>query len=329
MVQAEALLVTLLKRVDWLPHTQATQVERQKRGHPKVYSDRLIIKALLLMIIRRLYSATSLLNFLEQESALTGQLRELLTENGHFPSRRTWERRLNALPDTLPQQIGCLGRLLVSLLQPWQHSGRAVALDSTPLRANGGVWHKRHREQGIIPHSSIDTEAGWSKSGYHGWWYGWKLHLACAVSSIWIPLAAELTVANTHDATIAPTLLRQLPPEVRYILGDTHYNTPEVQTACQAHDYWLVAARRGKHPHRDAGVEVRRIFHKLRSHTIEPFNGLFKNVFEWGSQVPVKGLRRTQLFVLGAVLLYQLVLLYQFQLRKPLNKGVKALLRAA
>lgn len=326
MVQPEWILVTLIDMVDRLP--QAPTAAR-KRGRPAVYTDRLIIKALLIMIIRRLYSATSLLNFLEQESALTQQLRQRLTQDGAFPSRRTWERRLNALPDTLPQQIGCVGRLLVKLVQPWSDSGRAVALDSTALRAKGGVWHKKHREQGIIPHSTIDTEAGWSKSGYHGWWYGWKLHLACAVSSIWIPLAAELTVANTDDATIAPALLRQLSAEVRYILGDTHYNTPDLQRACQQRACWLVASRRGKHPHKDEGVEVRRIFHKLRSQTIEPFNGLFKNVFEWGGQVPVKGLRRTQLLVLGAVLLYQLVLLYQFHHGKPLGKAVKALLRAA
>jgi hypothetical protein len=70
-------------------------------------------------------------------------------------------------------------------------------------------------------------------------------------------------------------------------------------------------------------------WYKLRSQSIEPFNSLFKNVFEWGGQVPVKGLRRTQLLVLGAVLLYQLILLYQFQHGKPLGIGVKALLRAA
>ena len=154
-------------------------------------------------------------------------------------------------------------------------------MDSTPLRAKGGVWRKKHREQGRIPHSTIDTEAGWSKSGYHGWWYGWKLHLACAVSVLWIPLAAELTVANTDDAAIAPVLLAQLPAAVRYILGDTHYNTPDMQHVCQGRGWWLVASRRGKYPHTDSGVEVRRIFHKLRSQSIEPFNGLFKNVFEW------------------------------------------------
>lgn len=74
---------------------------------------------------------------------------------------------------------------------------------------------------------------------------------------------------------------------------------------------------------------VRRILHILRRQAIEPLNGLFKNVFAWGGQVPVKGLKRTQLIVLGAVLLYQLVLLYQFEHLGPLGKGIKPLLRAA
>jgi hypothetical protein len=58
-------------------------------------------------------------------------------------------------------------------------------------------------------------------------------------------------------------------------------------------------------------------------------NGLFKNVFEWGGQVPVKGLKRTQWIVLGAIVVYQLVLLYQFECQLSLGRGVKALLRAA
>ncbi len=50
---------------------------------------------------------------------------------------------------------------------------------------------------------------------------------------------------------------------------------------------------------------------------------------EWGGQVPIKGLKRTQLIVLDAVLLYQLVLLFQFEHDQPLGKGIKPLLRAA
>ena len=45
--------------------------------------------------------------------------------------------------------------------------------------------------------------------------------------------------------------------------------------------------------------------------------------------MPVKGLKRCQLLALGAILLYQIVLLYQHQRQQPVGVGVKALLRAA
>jgi hypothetical protein len=93
-----------------------------------------------------------------------------------------------------------------------------------------------------------------------------------------------------------PKLLEQLPLDVRYVLSDTHYNTPELRQECALHNRELVATRRGPYPHRDGGVDVRRIFHKLRSLAIEPFNGVFKNIFEWRRQMPVKGLKRCQLF---------------------------------
>lgn len=328
MLQREPLLVTFVKLVDCIPTGEAKRP--RQRGRPKVYEDRLIVKALVIMIIRHLYSAYSLLAFLEQDTELTRQLRVLLTTpDGCFATRRTWERRLAALPDHLPGLIGSLGRYLVVCLDPWREHGRAVAADSTALRAKGGVWHKKDREAGRVPHSTIDTEANWSKSGYHGWWYGWKLHLAAAVYSVWIPLAAELTCANTYDADIAPLLLRELPAEVRFLLGDSHYRDDLLQKACEKRGCFLVTPRSGRYPHDDPGVEVRRIFHKLRSKTIEPFNSLFKRVFDWGGQVPVKGLRRTQLVVLGAILLYQLVLLYQFEHDLPLGKRIKPLLRAA
>ena len=204
----------LIDRLPW-PSEPTTR----PRGRPKTYSDRLILKALVIMIIRRLYTAYAFLTFLEQDAPIPQQLRPLLYEQGRFPTRRTWERRLAALPQTLPGLIGCMGRHLVVVLNPWAFHGRAAAVDSTPLKTSGGVWHKKHKETGEIPHTSIDTEAGWSKSGWHGWWYGWKLHLAVSVGAVWIPLAAELTPANTADNTVAPQLLAPLPAEVRYILG--------------------------------------------------------------------------------------------------------------
>lgn len=263
---------------------------KRARGRPKTYSEGLIVKALVVMIIRHVYSASARLAFLQQEDSVSVRLRELLVENGRVPSRRTWERRLKARPEYLPGLIGCLGRYLVDELCPFEGRGRAAAMDSTALKTGGGVWHKKHRERGQIPHSSLDTEAGWSKSGWHGWWYGWKLHRAVAVGWVWIPLAAQLTVAHTADATSAPLLLSQLSPAIRFILGDSHYNAPDFRADCERDNRLLVATRRGKHPSTDTGVEVRRIFHKLRSQAIEPFNNLFKSVFTWHTHLPVKGL---------------------------------------
>jgi hypothetical protein len=89
-----------------------------------------------------------------------------------YRTRRAFERRLRTLPDTLPAQIGCRGRYFVALLQPWPNGSPVAAIDSTDLRAQGGVWHKKDREAGCVPHTSIDTEAHWTKSDWHGWCTG-------------------------------------------------------------------------------------------------------------------------------------------------------------
>jgi hypothetical protein len=231
------------------------------------------------------------------------------------------------MPDTLPAQIGCLGR--VALINPWQTYGHATAIDSTTLRARGGVWHKQDREEGQVPHSSIDTEAHWTKSGWHGWVYGWKLHLLCTVAAVWIPLAATLAPANAADNEEAPELLAELPPEAVYLLGDTHYNDPALRQLCQREGRILVATRRGRHPHPDPGVGVRKVFHELRSRAIENFNGQFKAIFEFLDRVPTRGYTATARFVLGAVLVYQICLLHRHDMGADLRVGLKPFLRAA
>jgi hypothetical protein len=56
--------------------------------------------------------------------------------------------------------------------------------------------------------------------------YGWKLHLISIVATMWIPLAADLTSANVADNEPAPDLTRELPLEIRFLVGDLHYNAP-------------------------------------------------------------------------------------------------------
>jgi hypothetical protein len=328
MITQDSVLVQLIRLVECLPTPQPSP--RRPRGRPYLYSEKLFMKALVIMIVRRLHRVGELLAVLEEPTSEMRKVRELLCEEGRFPSRRTFQRRLKALPNSLPDQIGCLGRYLVEVLKPWESRGRAVAIDSTTLQAKGGVWHKKDKEAGVVPHTSIDTEAGWTKSGWHGWVYGWKLHLAITVAGMWIPLSARLTPADVADNQIAPLLIEELPQEARFILGDTHYNAENVRDKCERAQRFLVTSKRGAYPHTDAGVEVRRIFHKLRSLANENFNEHFKAIFEVHGQVPTKGRVNTARFALGAVLVYQLALLHRHhERRSEVNRGLKPFLRAA
>lgn len=327
MIGSVSLLVTLVCLVDAIPHPPPPA--RRGPGAPRFYPDRLFLKALVIMIVRHLYTDHELLAVLAEPTAEMQALRHLLSHDGRFPCRRTWERRLAALPATLPAQIGCLGRELVSLIQPWLDYGRAAAMDSTVLHARGGVWHKIHRERGEVPHTSIDTEAHWTKSGWHGWVYGWKLHLITTVAGVWLPLAAALTPANVDDAEMALVLLDEVPAEVRFLLGDRHYNTPDLRQRCHDDGRVLVASRSGRYPHTDEGVEVRRVFHHLRSRAIENFNEHFKTIFDGHGPVFTRGEGNTARFALGAIFVYQLAVLHRHAHGLPLNVGLKAFLKAA
>src|SRR5512145_896587 len=114
MILQESLLVTLVMLVDRIP--MPPEPPKRGRGHPKTYPNRLFLKALVIMIVRHLHKVYELLSVLEQPTPEMQMLRSLLCENGRYPTRRTWERRLKVLPESLPAQIGCFGRYLVKLI---------------------------------------------------------------------------------------------------------------------------------------------------------------------------------------------------------------------
>ncbi len=124
-------------------------------------------------------------------------------------------------------------------------------------------------------------------------------------------------------------LIEELPEEARFVLGDTHYNAENVREVCEQTKRFLVTSKRGAYPHTDSGVEVRRIFHKLRSLANENFNEHFKTIFDIHEQVPTKGRLNTARFVLGAVFVYQLALLHRHGQKIEVNRGLKPFLRAA
>ncbi len=91
MIPQESLLVILVQLIDRIPNPPPP---KPGRGHPQVYSDRLFMKALVIMIVQHLHKVHELLSVLEQPTAEMVLLRSLLMERGRYPTRRTWERRL-------------------------------------------------------------------------------------------------------------------------------------------------------------------------------------------------------------------------------------------
>ena len=326
MIAESSFLVALLQVVARIPLPPSPP---RGRGRPPVYPDRLFLQGLLIMIVRRLETVPLLVAVLAAETEEMARVRALLAVNGRLPHRRTWERRLARVPATLPAQIGWLGRALVDLTGAWAAHGRAVALDSTLLRAPGGVWHVKQRAAHLLPCITLDVEADWGRSGWHGWVYGWKLHLASVVGSCFIPVAAALTKASVHDATLAPTLLDELPLETRYVLGDTAYQTGDLHDRCDLHGRTLVAPRWTPAPADDPGKPVRAVFHRLRHVAAENLNELVKDCFGLHGTVPTMGYLATSRYVLGCIFVYQVALWYRAEQGLPLNVGMKAFLRAA
>ena len=325
MIAEGSLLVALLTVVARIPLPPPPR----GRGRPLVYSDRLFLQGLLIMVVRRLETVPLLVAVLAAETEEMARVRALLSVNGRLPHRRTWERRLARVPRSLPAQIGCLGRALVEMTGAWATHGRAVALDSTLLRAPGGVWHVKQRAANLLPVITLDVDADWGRSGWHGWVYGWKLHLASAVAGCFLPLAATLTKASVHDATAAPALLDELPADTRYVLGDTAYQSPSLHAECALDGWTLVAPRWTPAPTDDAGTPVRAIFHRLRHVAAENLNELVKDCFGLHGTVPTTGRLATQRYVLGCIFVYQVALWYRAEHGLSLNVGMKAFLRAA
>src|SRR5918994_4978359 len=106
MLPEGSVLLALVSLVDRIPLPDPPR----RRGRPAVYPDRLFLKALVVMVLRRLPRVHGLLAVLDEPTPEMRRLRALLTdERGRFPSRRTWERRLAAPPAGVPPPNSLLG----------------------------------------------------------------------------------------------------------------------------------------------------------------------------------------------------------------------------
>jgi hypothetical protein len=102
MIDQDSVLVQLIRLIDHIPTPPA--LPRRPRERPIFYSERLFLKALLIMIIRRLHKVGELLAVLQEDTPQMQELRKLLSEGGRFPSKRAFQSALRLCPIRCPNR---------------------------------------------------------------------------------------------------------------------------------------------------------------------------------------------------------------------------------
>jgi serine/threonine-protein kinase RsbW len=160
------LLFTLFERF-W-----QHECARPHRGYPFVYEQKALIVFFVVMQQYRTFRFKAQRRWLLHHP-------ELCQAFGldAVPARTTLSRRYKALYEGLQDFIAFIGHYAEDL--DARFTSQDLYTDKSLFKAHGSVWHQSDRIAGRIPEHlrHLDTDGAWSKSGYHGWVYGYGLHL--------------------------------------------------------------------------------------------------------------------------------------------------------
>jgi hypothetical protein len=296
---------------------------RRRRGRPYVYSPTVILRCFIVRLWFRLDSNNALHEFLEMDYPYNKKVMKRcgLTQ---IPDRRTFDRRLKTISIDIKERIAVMTRMFVSekMIDPY-----IVAIDSTLLKAKGHIWHKSSMNKGIVPHSGIDTDARWGFSHTKGWIFGYKLHMTSSTGSTIVPLAADFTTANIQDNQMYNTMTSSstttIPEEICYMIGDSGYDDHKLYELSTNRGYALVCpVQRYEHTPADRlelilfyESELGQAIYSLRSKSIEPLIEHIKSVFRI-DPLQVRGYQKASGIVLLSVLLYQILVYYNYKTRR-------------
>lgn len=297
-----------------------SQKKRRRRGRPYVYLPTVILRCFIVRLWFRLDSNNALHEFLELDYPYNKKIMKRcgLTQ---IPDRRTFDRRLKTISIDIRERIATMTSLFLSerMIDPY-----IVAIDSTLLKAKGSVWHKSSMDKGIVPRSGIDTDARWGFSHTRGWIFGYKLHLISSTGSIIVPLAADFTTANVQDNQIYNPMISSssLSQETCFVIGDSGYDDHKLYDLSTKRGFELVCpVQRYKNtPNNRLELiqfyesELGQAIYSWRSKSIEPLIEHIKSVFRI-DPLQVRGYNKSAGIVLLSVLLYQILVYYNYKTR--------------
>ena len=293
--------------------TQA-QMTKPKRGHPFDFKDKSFLIFFLWMQMRHIteFSAQHrwLENHLEHRKRLNFK---------RLPHRTTISRRYKALYHTLEDFIAFVGTFAQDLEPDFR--SKELFEDKSLFKAAGPVWHQKDRKAGHIPDKlrNLDRDATWSKSAYHGWVYGYGLHVTSTENGF--PRLVQVKTASISESQVLEEkeahIFKQLDPYS--VVADNAY-TKAMRIRQWAKDgvvlvtpalKW-VKGRYAKNYHRFLQQTENQDLSRLRRTAIEPIFDLIAKLIDATDnhkQIALKCLENVRTYLTLAVFTLQLAMI--------------------
>jgi len=303
------------------------QQERGKIAHcgrPFEYADQVLIIFFTMMIVRRITT------FKTQQRWLLQHWQEAIALGfEQIPHRITLSRRYKTLYPTVQAFIAFVGRW-VEALHP-EFDSRVLIEDASLFKACGPVWHQADRLAGRVPEKlrNLDREASWRKSAYHGWVYGYSLHLTCNRSGF--PKLAQVETASIAESGVLDQKKEALfALEPWAVVGDNAYcKAMRIRTWATEGVLLLTPAatwQNGRYAaayHRLIAKTPFLDWLKSRKTAIEPVFDLFSKLLGTTNnhkQLPLQALTKVQPFLCLGVLAVQLAMIVNNAFALPLRQ---------
>jgi hypothetical protein len=302
-------LLSLVQRVK--ENYQPPPPAPPRRGKQRDFSALSFLLLAVVAVTTRTFRDSELHRLLEQDQQL---LRAL--GFARVPHRTTIGRRLACLVAEAEEQIALLGDCLLAEVRPQAGQSEVSAVDGRMYKASGPRWHKRDRQQGLVPVGlrNVDTESEWSRSHYRGWVQGYRLLLQGLVFPVPVPIFAAWRPNNRNEAQLA--LLEVEAGRLKVtdvLLGDETYGQGLFPFLYKEAGGWVLAPQLLPEERRSWKDDL----YAYRKETIEL---LFQRVMQAAGlkECPVRGEGRNGAFVLASVWLYQVCFLTDYRAGKPI-----------
>lgn len=286
--------------------------QTHKPGRPKAYTDASLIVFFSIMTLKGLNQ------FRAQHRWLIAHPFALFTlKLKKVPSRITLLRRYKALYPKLSQFVTFLGDWATPLGSDF--NPQVVYQDKSFFNAKGPVWHHKDREANRVPEGlrNLDRDATWSKSGYHGWVYGYGLHTTTTAEGFPIMGIAD-TASVSEKAVLDRKKEKLLQRNIGYLVADDGYtDLRRTEELAQAGLLLITPAigatgDKGSRYVQYLNQPVLRAYQSQRKVAIEPIFDLLKMLLSTPNnhkQLPVSGKANGVTFLALGVVLLQLAML--------------------